>query len=114
MLPLAGVIARKRKKPEYGYTTSAKPDGTGPLFLRTTDISNGEIHWQSVPFCAEPPIDEEHYSLKDGDIVVARAGSVGASVVIRNPPRSIFASYPDSFSPKRRFESFVCRFLPQI
>lgn len=87
------------EKPEYGFTTSAKIDGEGPLFLRTTDISNGGINWQSVPFCKEPPVNEERYHLKDGDILIARAGSVGASVVVRNPPRSIFASYLIRFRP---------------
>ncbi len=99
------------EKPEYGYTTSAKPQGNEPLFLRTTDISNGEICWQSVPFCSEPPIDEERYSLKDGDILVARAGSVGASIVIRNPPRSIFASYLIRFRPRNELNPSYAGFF---
>jgi len=89
------------EKPEYGYTTSAKPDGEGPLFLRTTDISNGAIDWQSVPFCFELPKDEERYLLNDGDLLIARAGSVGESVVIKKPPRAIFASYLIRFRPKK-------------
>jgi type I restriction enzyme S subunit len=89
------------EKPEYGYTTSAAFDGEGPLLLRTTDITNGIINWQSVPFCAIPPDDESRYILRDGDILVTRAGSVGASIVIKNPPRAIFASYLIRFRPKK-------------
>jgi len=89
------------EKPEYGYTTRAKPDGHGPLFLRTTDISNEGINWKSVPFCFEPPSNEERYILKEGDLLIARAGSVGESVVIKNPPRAVFASYLIRFRPKR-------------
>jgi len=88
------------EKPQYGYTTSAKHDGIPPQLLRTTDISKGEINWGSVPFCSEPPIDEGRYLLKEGDILIARAGSVGASIVVRNPPESIFASYLIRFRPK--------------
>ena len=99
------------EKSEYGYTTSAKSDGEGPLFLRTTDISNGKIHWDTVPFCAEPPLDEERYRLKDGDILIARAGSVGAAVVIKNPPRSVFASYLIRFRPREELNPLYAGFF---
>lgn len=81
------------EKPQYGYTTSAKKEGDFPLFVRTTDLKNGEVKWEEVPFCQEPPEDENKYQLRDEDILVSRAGSVGESVVVINPPRSIFASY---------------------
>ncbi|MFQ5963874.1 MAG: restriction endonuclease subunit S [Candidatus Scalinduaceae bacterium] len=99
------------EKPEYGYTTSAKPDGQGPLFVRTTDISNGDICWKSVPFCAEPPIDEERYRLKDGDILISRAGSVGVSVVVKTPPRAVFASYLIRFRPGKELIPFYAGFF---
>jgi len=92
-------------KPEYGYTTSAKPEGNGPKFLRTTDISNGEVDWGAVPYCKEPPQDEDKYLLKDGDILISRAGSVGESIVIKNTPRAIFASYLIRFQPKEELSS---------
>jgi len=101
------------EKPQYGYTTRAKHDGIPPQLLRTTDISKGVINWGSVPFCSEPPIDEERYLLKEGDILIARAGSVGASIVVRNPPESIFASYLIRFRPKEnlnpRYAGFFLR-----
>jgi len=97
-------------KPEYGYTTSAKQDGSGPLFVRTTDISEGEIVWTSVPFCTELPKDEEKYRLKDGDILIARAGSIGASVVVTKPPRAVFASYLIRFRPKKDLDPSYAKF----
>ncbi|VVB86043.1 Type-1 restriction enzyme MjaXIP specificity protein [uncultured archaeon] len=100
------------EKSEYGYTTSAKQNGADPQFLRTTDITNGDINWKSVPFCADPPNDEERYRLKDGDILISRAGSVGTAVVIKNPPRSIFASYLIRFRPREELNpSFAGFFL---
>jgi type I restriction enzyme S subunit len=95
-------LGRICDKPEYGYTTSAKSEGSGPKFLRTTDISKGEINWKTVPFCKEPPSDEDKYLLKGGDILISRAGSVGESIVIKNPPRAVFASYLIRFKPKER------------
>lgn len=80
------------KKPQYGWTTkSSRMDGL--LYLRTTDISRGSIDWTLVPACVEIPPDVERFLLNDGDIVVSRAGSVGVSYLLRNPPRAVFASY---------------------
>jgi len=104
-------LAEVCEKPEYGYTTSAKTDVAGPLFVRTTDISNGKINWQSIPFCAEPPTDEKRYSLQDGDILIARAGSVGASIIVKNPPRAIFASYLIRFRPKKILDPIYAGFF---
>ncbi len=94
------------EKAEYGYTTSASQKSTGPKFLRTTDISSGKINWGSVPYCSSHPNDEERYSIKNGDILISRAGSVGASMVITNPPRSVFASYLIRFRPKKGIDSY--------
>lgn len=79
-------------KPQYGWTTKAVEGGDVRL-LRTTDVTSGSISWDDVPFCAEAPADPEKYCLHDGDVVVSRAGSVGFSALIRNPPKAVFASY---------------------
>ena len=42
-------------KPEYGWTTKAVNDGSGPKLLRTTDISKGTLNWSTVPFCDQKP-----------------------------------------------------------
>jgi type I restriction enzyme S subunit len=102
------------EKPQYGYTTSATPDGDGPLFVRTTDLTSGMLDWDNVPYCRIPPSqkEEEKYELSDGDILISRAGSVGSSFVIRDPPRSIFASYLIRFRLKENiYPTYVGYFL---
>jgi type I restriction enzyme S subunit len=84
--------------PQYGWTTSAKNDGCLHL-LRTTDITSGNIDWDSVPFCKKEPVDKEKYLLIDNDIVISRAGSVGYSHLIKNPKGAVFASYLIRFKP---------------
>jgi type I restriction enzyme S subunit len=81
-------------KPQYGWTTRADPDGQGLRLLRTTDITPGVIDWDRVPFCSQAPTDVDRYLLAADDIVVSRAGSVGASLRISSePPPAVFASY---------------------
>lgn len=84
--------------PQYGWTSSATKVGTLHL-LRTTDITSGGIDWNSVPFCKVEPPEKEKYLLKDGDIVISRAGSVGYSHLIKNPTEAVFASYLIRFRP---------------
>jgi type I restriction enzyme S subunit len=84
--------------PQYGYTTKAAESGD-TLFLRTTDITSGQIDWATVPYCAESPDDPEKYELHDGDIVISRAGSVGFSYLVQSPPKAVFASYLIRFRP---------------
>ena len=77
----------------YGYTESAFREIIGPKFLRITDIQDGAVDWESVPYCR---IDEAIFAkqkLNDGDIVFARIGSVGKSFLVRNPPDAVSASY---------------------
>jgi len=85
--------------PQYGYTTKASDTGN-VKFLRTTDITKGSLDWSKVPFCLEPPKDISKYQLEDRDIVISRAGSIGFSSLLQNPPdNSIFASYLIRFRP---------------
>jgi type I restriction enzyme S subunit len=80
----------------YGYTESAKQEKVGPKFLRITDIANGRLNWDSVPYC---PITEENfkkYQLLPGDIVIARTGATtGANYTIKenDPKEVVYASY---------------------
>ena len=80
-------------KPEYGWTTKATNLTEGLKLLRTTDISRGAIDWESVPYCDQAPPSQDKYILRPGDIVISRAGSVGASALIGACPESVFASY---------------------
>ena len=91
-------------QPQYGYTTKASNSGDLRL-LRTSDITSGGINWETVPYCSENPDDLEKYILKDGDILVSRAGSVGVSHLVTKPQKAVFASYLIRFKPfiDRRF-----------
>lgn len=80
-------------KPQYGWTTKSDLDSSGLLYLRTTDITKGAIEWARVPRCQEDPANPASFLLDDGDIVVSRAGSVGASALLQAPPPAVFASY---------------------
>lgn len=85
-------------KPQYGYTTKASNKGKLKL-LRTTDITSGSINWEKVPYCHNDPDDVKKYLLRDGDIVISRAGSVGYSILVEKPEKSVFASYLIRFKP---------------
>jgi type I restriction enzyme S subunit len=77
---------------QYGYTESATMEKVGPKFLRITDIQNGMVNWDSVPYCKCPDLDK--YKLEDGDIVFARTGATtGKSLLIKHSPTAVFASY---------------------
>lgn len=100
-LPLGWAIAPVGdvcSQPQYGYTTRASNNGDLRL-LRTSDITSGRINWESVPFCSENPDDTEKYILRNGDILVSRAGSVGVSHLVTNPLKAVFASYLIRFKP---------------
>lgn len=78
----------------YGYTASAEEDPIGPKFLRITDIREGSINWDTVPYCS---INEKDYiknKVEIGDIVVARTGATtGITEIIKHPVDAVFASY---------------------
>jgi type I restriction enzyme S subunit len=78
--------------PQYGYTESATAEPIGPRFLRITDIQDGRVNWDKVPYCRCP--EPEKYLLKPNDLVFARTGATtGKSFVIRDCPEAVFASY---------------------
>ena len=86
-------------KPQYGWTSKASHSGT-LRYVRTTDISNGKINWEKVPFCSKIPDDTEKYRVQINDILVSRAGSVGVSYRIKKVPfDAVFASYLIRFKP---------------
>lgn len=78
----------------YGYTASASFQEIGPKFLRITDIQNGVVNWDSVPFCEISSAVLDKYLLKQGDIVVARTGnSTGENYIYSGMLPTVFASY---------------------
>jgi type I restriction enzyme S subunit len=77
---------------QYGYTESSTLEEVGPKFLRITDIQNGKVDWNTVPYCKCD--HHEKYRLRPGDILFARTGATtGKSFLIRDCPHSVFASY---------------------
>lgn len=82
------------KQIHYGYTASAKSDGTAKL-LRITDIQNNSVCWNNVPFCDISEKELVNYKLSLRDILIARTGgTVGKSYIIKNISAvSVFASY---------------------
>lgn len=82
------------EKPQYGYTASAESAKVGPKFLRITDIQNGEVHWERVPYC-RCGAEAASCMLKPGDILFARTGgTTGKSFLVKEvPSEAIFASY---------------------
>ena len=77
---------------QYGLSNSAEPQGTHRL-LRITDIQDGKVNWDTVPFTTTD--DPDTYLLQSGDIVFARTGAtVGKSFLITETPYpSVYASY---------------------
>src|SRR5229473_824329 len=77
---------------QYGFNAPAKESGTN-RYVRISDISDGEIDWNTVPFCDCD--DPGSYLLAKHDIVIARTGgTTGKSYMVLTPPKdSIFAGY---------------------
>ena len=77
---------------QYGLSNSAESAGDYRL-LRITDIQDGSVNWDSVPFTSTN--EPEKYLLHKEDIVFARTGAtVGKSFLIKDVPfASVYASY---------------------
>ena len=77
---------------QYGLSNSSDTKGSHKL-LRITDIQDGKVNWDTVPFTTTN--DPDAYILKSGDIVFARTGAtVGKSFLITETPYpAVYASY---------------------
>ena len=78
-------------KPQYGYTASAATEQIGPHLLRITDIQDGSVSWETVPYCDCPK--PQKYLLEKDDILFARTGPTGRSFLVEDCPTAVFASY---------------------
>ena len=56
---------------QYGYNAPALDSGQNK-FLRISDIKEGKVNWETVPFC--DCSDEKSYWLHPNDLLVARTG----------------------------------------
>jgi type I restriction enzyme S subunit len=82
-------------KPQYGYTQTAIPERMGPRFLRISDIQEGSVNWDQVPYCRCDDRAFAKYKLEPGDILFARSGATTGKtfLVERTPYDVVFASY---------------------
>jgi type I restriction enzyme S subunit len=59
-----------------------------------TDIQDGRVNWETVPYCSCSDENRGTYDLQPGDIVFARTGATtGKSYLISTCPDAAFASY---------------------
>ena len=80
----------------YGLTAKAIDKQTRFRMLRTTDIKDYSAEWTTLPFCeiTEKRNNLSKFFLRKGELVVARAGTTGVSVLIdRDLDDIIFGSY---------------------
>jgi type I restriction enzyme S subunit len=87
-------VAQLAESIQYGHTESAQSEPIGPKFLRITDIQDGHVNWDTVPYCKCSDEEHEKYRLSPGNIVFARTGATtGKSYLIKDCPDAVFASY---------------------
>ena len=79
---------------QYGYNAQAKQAGRIKM-VRISDIQNGKVIWDSVPFCDIRDEDLSTYLLAENDILFARTGgTVGKSYIVKEiPEEAIYAGY---------------------
>jgi type I restriction enzyme S subunit len=85
--------------PQYGFTASAASEPVGPKLVRITDLQDGRIKWETVPYCECP--EPTKYLLKAGDILFARTGATtGKTHLVESDADAVFASYPIRVRPR--------------
>ena len=86
-----GVIAQSI---QYGYNAPALEKGAIKM-VRISDIQNGHVVWDKVPFCNIDEKEINSYLLQKNDILFARTGgTVGKSFLVNDiPERAIYAGY---------------------
>ena len=79
---------------QYGYSAPAVQAGHIRM-VRITDIQDGHINWDSVPYCQIEATKIPRYKLQKNDILFARTGgTVGKSHLITETPLdAVYAGY---------------------
>lgn len=81
-------------KAQYGLTAKAVDDPKGYIYLRITDIDDtGHVSFEHPKFVDIPKVEFQKYRLLEGDVLIARSGSVGKSHLFRGEQDAVFASY---------------------
>jgi len=79
---------------QYGYNAPAKQDGRIKM-VRISDIQDGKVLWDTVPYCDIDECAIESYLLHENDILFARTGgTVGKSYIVTDiPEEAVYAGY---------------------
>ena len=79
---------------QYGYNAPGKQSGRIKL-VRISDIQEGKVLWDTVPYCDIEESNIETYLLHENDILFARTGgTVGKSYLVENIANdAVFAGY---------------------
>ena len=79
---------------QYGYNAPALNQGDIRM-VRISDIQNGDVLWESVPYCNINQDEIGTYLLQGNDILFARTGgTVGKSFLVKETPYpAIYAGY---------------------
>ena len=90
---------------QYGYNAPAQESGCIKM-VRISDIQDGRVLWDSVPYCDIPEKEIPTYLLTANDILFARTGgTVGKSYLVKDvPEESIYAGYLI----RTRYSSHLC------
>ncbi len=90
---------------QYGYNAPALESGRIKM-VRISDIQDGKVLWDSVPFCEIPEDDISSYLLAPNDILFARTGgTVGKSFLVKEiPVEAVYAGYLI----RTRYSSLLC------
>ena len=90
---------------QYGYNAPAQESGRIKM-VRISDIQDGRVLWNSVPYCEISEKDIPTYLLSANDILFARTGgTVGKSYLVKSvPEESIYAGYLI----RTRYSSHLC------
>jgi type I restriction enzyme S subunit len=90
------VVSLRRLTEEHkqGYYTTTSYVQNGTKLIRISDLdSNGKIDFTTAPYVEISSIDKESYSLKIGDFIFPRTGSIGLFGMVSENQDAVFASY---------------------
>ena len=90
---------------QYGYNAPAQQQGRIKM-VRISDIQDGRVAWDTVPYCEIAEKDIDTYLLEPNDILFARTGgTVGKSYLVKDvPEEAIYAGYLI----RTRYSSLLC------
>ena len=90
---------------QYGYNAPAQESGRIKM-VRISDIQDGKVIWDTVPYCEIKESDIPTYRLEKHDILFARTGgTVGKSYLVKEvPEEAIYAGYLI----RTRYSSLLC------